>query len=465
MVTLRLVVFLSLLWALVLSPILGQEVKTIAYDFSQMYESLNSSIVKIHVDSGHGSGFLVSGGGLIATNHHVVRNSRLLAVQLADGRKVKAVIVTLNPRYDLALLKINASLVSSLNPLPLLPQEKDSTVKAGVPVVAFGSPLSQTFLITQGIISKVEERVLLGDFLIEPGNSGGPLVNLHGEVVGINTFGIRNLSGAVRVTLLRDMLESPSLEEATWEEPPADLLPLLSSRSYPTELLRQKIIDEKLDRDVYEFDGGKFVVTAITPVLIGKLHIQDDLQQANNRYKRRGKKISDPSYHAIDAPFYDWHRNAIPWLDYAITFEVKPDFGSTTGSKWALALSAIADGATAYSGGTPTAMSSLYQTYEFKAEFLDFKIYRDGKLIEPVWEGRAITESSFRAPLASFVDEAYSGMYTYAPEEFMTGEVFEMRIVDAREPNKIHKSKKFKADSKLIRQLRSDFEGASETLD
>lgn len=106
----------------------------------------------------------------------------------------------------------------------------------------------------------------------------------------------------------------------------------------------------------------------------------------------------------------------------------------------------------------------MYETYEFKAEFLAFRIYRDGKLIEPIWQGRRITEAALVQPLRNFVDEAYSGWYVYEPEEFMTGEVFEMQIFDAREPNKVHKKKKFKADSKLIRQLRSDFEGTAEIL-
>lgn len=270
MLTLRLFVSLSLFLAMFLSPILGQEVRTIAYDYSQMYELLNPSIVKIHTDSGHGSGFLVSRDGLIATNHHVASNSRNLAVQFADGRKVKAEVVSLNSRHDLALLKVNSSLVTSLDPVPLLPAEKDFTVRAGVPVVAFGSPLSQTFLITQGIVSKVEDRVLLGDFLIEGGNSGGPLVNLSGEVVGINTFTYYRFSGAVRVNLLRDMLKNLNSSDMSMPEPPSDLLPILLSRRYPTELLKKKILEEKLDEDVYIFDGGKFVITAITPVLRAK---------------------------------------------------------------------------------------------------------------------------------------------------------------------------------------------------
>ena len=241
--------FLSLFLSLVILSVTasGQvgSVRAIAFDYSEMYESLNPSIVKIYADGRTGSGFLVSADGLIATNHHVVKNARLLAVQFADGRKVLATIVVLNPRYDLALLKVNASLVTSLRPLPLLAQEDDQKVKAGVPVVAFGSPLSQTFLITQGIISKVEERYLIGDFVIEGGNSGGPLLNMNGEIVGINTFGIQNLSGAVRVHLLRAMLESPNLEASLPDDPPSELLPTVS-RSYPTALLKEKILGKKL---------------------------------------------------------------------------------------------------------------------------------------------------------------------------------------------------------------------------
>jgi hypothetical protein len=173
--------------------------------------------------------------------------------------------------------------------------------------------------------------------------------------------------------------------------------------------------------------------------------------QAANRYKRRGKKIKDPSYQAIDEPFYEWHRNAAPELDYAVRLEIKPDFGLTGGSKWAAALSALGSGLS----GRPA--QNIHLNMEFKAEFSDFKLYRDGELIQPIHPGRAITESSFDSRLASFVDEAYSGVYMYAPEVFMTGNEFVMEIYDAREPEKIHKTVKFKADSKLIKQIRSDF--------
>ncbi|RPJ57200.1 MAG: hypothetical protein EHM23_21340 [Acidobacteria bacterium] len=442
-----------LLAILACSPIrASQLVKTVAYDYSALYESLNPSIAKIHADSGTGSGFLVDAAGLFATNHHVVKNTRFLAVQFSDGKRVKAEIIALSPRYDIAIVKVNSQCVTGMRPLALLPESDQAGLRPGTPVAAFGSPLSQTFLMTQGIISKVEQNVLLGDFLIQPGNSGGPLVDLEGRVVGINTFAEGGISGAVHVHLLKDLLKSPELKDAGTIEPPPDPLQNTRGQRYPTEVLKNKVLEEKLDLKTYQIDGGKFVVTAITPVLVAKLQIQDDLQQAANRYKRRGKKIRG-GYEPIDAPFYEWHRNAVSSLDYAVTFEVKPDFGLTGGSKWAMAFAAIAG---------PQTVASTPVNYEYKAEFQDFKLYVDGKLVEPITPGRQITEMGFVRPLASFIDEAYSGMYVYSPETFLAGEEFRLEIYDAREPEKVHKSVTLKSDSKLIKQIRSDFAGSEE---
>lgn len=424
--------------------------KQIAFDYSAVYKELNPSIVKIHADAGSGSGFLVSADGLIATNHHVAKNSRFLAVQFADGRKFAAQAVTLDPRYDVAILKVNREIVAELKPLMLLPESRDGEVVAGIPVLAFGSPLSQTFLMTTGIVAKVESDVLLGDFLIQPGNSGGPLVNLKGEVVGINTFAERAISGAVRISALRRVLESDDVVKFSQPDPPAAPLPALSADRYPTELLKQKILNDQLDQSAHQLDAGKFRITAITPVLIGKMQVQADMQQAQNRFRRRGKKISDPAWREVDAPFYEWMRSS-QYLDNAVTFEIKPDFGTTTGSKWAAALAGIS------AGLARTAVQPVHQTYEFKAEFQDFKLYRDNELIQPIHPGRAITEQSLEAPYVDFVDEAYSGMYVYGPEVFLAGKVYRLEVYDAREPGRAHKTITLPAEHKFIQQLRKDF--------
>lgn len=425
----------------------------IAYDLTAMYEAVNPSIVKVHVDAGSGSGFVVRADGLIATNHHVVRNSRSIAVELADQRRFQADVVVLDAQFDLAVLKINREIATGMKPLPLLPAERDGSVRVGMPVIAFGSPLSTTFLMTQGIVSKVEDRVLFGDFLIKAGDSGGPLVNLDGEVIGVDTFGVDDISGAVRVGLLRDVLARPEVANYDQPEPDASPLPSPLRKRYPTDLLKTKILDEPLELRAYKLDGGKFTITALTPVLIGKSQIQSDLQQAANRYSRRGKKIKDEKYDPVDEPFYDWVRDASGYLDSVVTFEIKPDFGQTAGSMWASVLTATA------AGLARTPVTPSHQTMEFKAEFQDFKLYRDGEPVAPIWPGRRVTEQSFAGSFVTFVDEAYSGWYSYDPNVFLTGKQYKLEIFDAREPTRVHKSIVLDEDSKLIQQVRKDFAG------
>lgn len=425
-------------------------VHPVAYDYSALYEAVNPSIVKVFADSGHGSGFVVSADGLIATNHHVVRNARYTAVQFADGRKVAATPVLLDPRYDIAVLKVNRQVVEGLRPLQLLPAEREARLKAGVPVVAFGSPRSQSFMMTQGIVAKVEQDALLGDFLIQPGNSGGPLLTLDGHVVGVNTFADDRTAGAVHVNVLRAVLARPEITLGELPEPSADLLPTVADRRYPTELLKTKILREPFDARTYTLDAGKFTITAITPVLIGKSQAQADLQQAENRFRRRGRKMpggADP----VDQPFYEWYRTASGLLDSVVTFEVKPDFGMTGGSKWAMVFAGAAAGLSGRPVITPHA------NMEYKAEFLDLRVYRDGELVPPITPGRSITEAALSSSGFTFIDEAYSGMYQYDPSDFLEGREFRLEVFDAREPNKPHRVLRLDAKSKVLQQIRSDF--------
>src|SRR4030095_5979490 len=85
--------------------------QAIAYDFSKLYEAAAPAVVQVTTDDGMGSGFLVTPFGHIATNFHVVRSARYLAVQFPDGRKVKATLVAANPTYDMAVLKVNSEVV------------------------------------------------------------------------------------------------------------------------------------------------------------------------------------------------------------------------------------------------------------------------------------------------------------------------------------------------------------------
>jgi len=413
--------------------------QAVAYDFSKLYEAAAPAVVQVTTDDGMGSGFLVTPFGHIATNFHVVRSARYLAVQFPDGRKVKATLVAANPTYDMAVLKVNSEVVTGITPLPVLSAEKESSVKVGIPVVAIGSPLNQKFLMTQGILSKVDQNTVLGDFLLQSGNSGGPLMNLDGEVLAINTFGEGSIGGAVRVDALRVFLTSPELLAQSVDVQPApDQLRSVSDVRYPVETLNHKVQTEPLDITAYRFQAGDFNVTAITPVLIAKLQVARE-KRRNPNQKQKSATGQGPRPEVQD-PYYEWHRSTETSLDYAVTFDVRPETGPAKRNVM----------------GRIVRFGSGKTEKEFKGQFLEFRIYRDGELLEPIMPGRLVVETADdKNP--RLVDQAYAGSYVYSPDEFMTGNAFRIQIVDARDPNAIHKELVFTAESKLIRQLRADF--------
>lgn len=146
--------------------------------------------MQVRATSGSGSGFIVDSQGHILTNEHVIEGSNRIAVVLDDGSTLPAQLISSDATRDIALLKVTTS--ARLTVLPLATQ-----VRAGEAVVALGYPLSlgSDITVTRGIVSAF--RTIRGvdyvqtDAALNPGNSGGPLLNLRGEVVGMNTSGLR----------------------------------------------------------------------------------------------------------------------------------------------------------------------------------------------------------------------------------------------------------------------------------
>ena len=164
---------------------------------------------------GQGSGVIVESTGYILTNHHVVKGAGSIEVALADGRHVPAKIVGWDGPTDLAVLKITADL---LTPAEFGDSEE---IEPGALVWAVGSPFGLERSITSGILSAKHRAGLAGthfhgDFLqtdaaVNPGNSGGPLVDSQGRVIGINTAIVgesyQGISFAIPSKLARDMYE------------------------------------------------------------------------------------------------------------------------------------------------------------------------------------------------------------------------------------------------------------------
>jgi serine protease Do len=136
-----------------------------------------------------GSGFIISPDGYILTNNHMVEGAEKVVVELADDRKFTAEITGTDPDSDIAVIKINA------DNLPYLKLADSDTLEVGEWVLAIGNPLSFSHTVTAGIVSAKGRSVGLAnienfiqtDAAINRGNSGGPLINLEGKVVGMNT--------------------------------------------------------------------------------------------------------------------------------------------------------------------------------------------------------------------------------------------------------------------------------------
>lgn len=153
------------------------------------------------VERGSGSGFIINGNGQILTNSHVVNGADKVTVTLKDGREFQGKVLGEDPVTDVAVIKIDA------NNLPSVNLANSDNLQPGEAVIAIGNPLGLNNTVTSGILSATgrsssdigasDKRVeyLQTDAAINPGNSGGPLLNARGDVIGMNTAIIRGAQG------------------------------------------------------------------------------------------------------------------------------------------------------------------------------------------------------------------------------------------------------------------------------
>lgn len=191
--------------------------------FSAAYRMIpqlvSPSVVNVRTElgqaEGQGSGVIVDKSGYIVTNNHVVRGIETAEIQLSDGRRGPATVVGVDPLTDIAVLKTEMT--------DLIPAEwgDSNKLEVGDLVWALGSPFGLQKSVTSGILSAKERRGITGsrivqeflqtDAAVNPGNSGGPLVDIHGKVIGINTaiFGnaYQGISFAIPSELARGSYE------------------------------------------------------------------------------------------------------------------------------------------------------------------------------------------------------------------------------------------------------------------
>jgi hypothetical protein len=371
----------------------------------QIYERFRAGVFQVVSQDAHGTGFLVSEGGLILTNHHVVAASGYLAVQYDERHKYEAALVAGDKRRDLAVLRVHPDTVRGR---PALPLAGASCASIGDRVVTIGNPLGIEAILTAGIISKVDEETIYSDVSLNPGSSGGPLLDPRGRVVGVTTFGIQAEAGPGLSGIVRIGLAVPLIEEAraglSGSEPPSDrLLPVEAAYRFPPDEVAGRVRSGAASPDRYSLEAGPLHVALYTPVAIAARALQPEIKACRGRDKRKADRAGGAECEPGPAS-EAWRRDADNFRP-VVRIVAHPEVKMKAGSFFA-------------------ALLLVPPKLKFKTDFQRMELWRDGALVEPILPGR-IQEVLNNG---STTDVTYWGYYEYPPEAFRPGAAVTLRI-------------------------------------
>jgi S1-C subfamily serine protease len=431
----------------------------------ELYQRVRSGVVRVEAGAGHGSGWLVdTTPGLVVTNHHVIVGATYIAVQLDSITKVRGAVVTDDAKRDLAILRIAHDACNGCYRFRIAtPQADGHVVTPGERVIAFGYPLNQETVVTMtlGIVSSLREKAIISDVNINHGNSGGPMVDLEGRVVGVNTFGDftdqggPGISGAILVSELQPLLQHALDTLASIREPPADHLPVMPLVAYPADKLLQFAQDDPKVREHYaNINGGDFTVDLQTPASRYARHAWVAREVSRERRKREEEAgvTGSQRYRAGDEP---------EWTQYVgenqpvVVVLASPKIGETGGSKFLRAFTMAATGF-----GTKA-------KFVFKADLEDLKLFRDSLPVEPVARYRFPQQIYVNNQQVRMADVAYYIAYLYPSDAFapdsggkapkITVGVLDLKHMDRGE-------KTVEVDEHVVTQIWADFAPWREAL-
>lgn len=201
------------------------------YSPAELFSRYAPAIVSIKIDRGGfssgGTGFFIDQGGIIATNHHVIAGAKQVRIKLLDGTEIDRVeLLTRDEQVDLALLRVDPQRLPAALIVTTLGDSE--AIEVGEPVSVIGNPLGLDHTLTNGIVSARRiyegERYIQMSAPVSPGNSGGPVFDRHGRVIGVSVaqlIGGQNLNLAVPVSQLRELIATDypnrrSFGASTW---------------------------------------------------------------------------------------------------------------------------------------------------------------------------------------------------------------------------------------------------------
>lgn len=264
-----------------------------------IFEKVKSGIVTIE-SAGFGSGFLVSDKGLILTNYHVVKDQEdFLRVRFDSGAVVKAEIMVTDPENDLAIIRLNLKALKH-RPYIFTISENDDTY-VGERAISIGSPIDYMVFdktLTQGVVSKINSKIIYHDIAINRGNSGSPLIGLDGNVIGVNTF-IRAdagqaLAGAISINKSLKLIQDAEKKATKTLPPKAEVFPDVPSVPYTHKLMNTTLKTEKdvnhlfLKTLPYKIKGKSYDIFIYTPLkeYMSAIDSDSELKKEVRKYVR-----------------------------------------------------------------------------------------------------------------------------------------------------------------------------------
>ena len=414
----------------------------------KIYKRYKNSVVTVDEDTGHGSGFVVDSKGLILTNYHVAGKSTFLSVRFGPGKRYEAKLVAADQAADVAVIQVNPSAVASSEALPLLAPSESPGVE-GDKVVAIGSPLNQEKALTEGIISKVEKDVLISDANINHGNSGGPLLNMAGVVVGITTFGDiathggPGLGGIISIRKADAVLAQArsALDQAPL--PTLTPLPDVSSTEIPADMLNK--VAESLKDDLPFYKAPKNFRTYLsTPFDL----VAPNLPARKERDKKIARRYKGkvPPDQASDGPEAFWLKYVGEGHQPLVCVNVLPWPQETSSSSWNHVL-----------WGAAAGRAKL----ELRDDFARMTLLRDGVEVLPIVRIRDRDTLVYSNYNIEIDDTAMWGAYSYDPRAFAPGAKLELRVWKNDNPAYT----KIEIDKEMQEQLWARFKAWAELSD
>jgi len=378
--------------------------------------------------TGRGTGFLVDSTGLVVTNAHLIKGADEVRVQIDSATKVYAKPLVSDDDKDVAVLAINMSHCGACAVLPLFDSSKSTAPVAGDRVLALGSPLNRLSVLSIGIVSSADDHAIVSDAGVNWLNTGGPLINLDGYVIALNStresqLALSDVSAGPRVAsstpvssvvdaLQRARTALPSLGAAA---PTDSLLPVLPPDPFPKAPIDAVSALPRLDLDVYRTGGGPFRVLVMTPQVMAWRQVQADKALAARKHDDPRKAAQ---WRRID-PIEGWR----DWRDYL------------DDRRAVVIVNAMPEAA-----AFPFYEADKLQNFD-GGNFKSMVITRDGVPIVPVEKVRIPAVLNVDEMRATGRQVPMQGIYVYrirdfAPRAVGTTATYAVRIVDAAQPDK-----------------------------